>query len=131
MKRKFTSVLKTETVEIDGVDYIISEMNGLVREAYLEDLNTRSEDTVEDGKPVRRVKNTKGMNAKLLSLVMTGPENKEVLPLFIENLPSSVIEALVEIADELSGLSKKASDKKKEEAKNDSRVSEETGIVSP
>lgn len=54
-KKKFTSVKKTEVIEVDGVEYIIEAMSGSKTEAYRETLQSRFQSDPNDPSKQRMV----------------------------------------------------------------------------
>lgn len=103
VKLSFSLKLKEEPVEIDGTQFILRELTGAQRDTYLSLQAGRAERHPETGKIIG-VKNFDGINTKLVSMSLRGPDGKSVPEATIKDWPSTVVEALFEAAQELSGL---------------------------
>lgn len=103
VKLSFNLKLKEEPVEIDGAQFKLVELTGAQRDTYLSLQASRAERHPETGKIVG-IKNFDGINTKLVSMSLRGPDGKQVPEATIKDWPSTVVEALFETAQELSGL---------------------------
>jgi hypothetical protein len=103
-----TTQFKEEEVEINGQTYVVKEMDGVAREAYVEYLSKSKEEGY------------KMLPATLISVCLF---TKEGAPAFtaeqINKWPAKVIDAVYGIADSLNTISDGSRDK----AKNDSGAS--------
>jgi len=105
-------------VEMEGEDgeiekYILREMGGKMRATYVEGLASN----LRFGPKGNAIglKSFKGLESNLLKLTLFNPEDKAVTVEEIDELPSSVVEALFSESQTLNGLDKQGID----DAKND------------
>lgn len=109
---------KEVEVEMEGVDgkpvkYILREMSGGERDAYLNSVADRMK-YAADGK-VAGVKNFSGIQSLLLSACLYGPDGKMVEAKDIELFPASTVGELFAMAQELNALNNKGMDQAKNE----------------
>lgn len=96
-------------------DYILRELDGEGRDAYLNNLGSRMRHNPKDGTP-QGVKNFTGLQSSLVSKCLFTKEGDKPVPeTEVQKFPASVQSALFERAKEISGLD----DDAEEEAGND------------
>jgi hypothetical protein len=104
-------------VKIAGEDYVLVELTGKGRDAYMNNLGARMR-VKEDGSPAG-IKNFDGLQADLvtrcLKKIKEDGTRGDITPAVIQGWPARVQTALFDRAKEISGLS----DDAEEKAKND------------
>jgi hypothetical protein len=127
--KKLSFTLDRPVIEVELIDptkpadkqlglYKLITMTGKGREQLNDLVNPHFTDVVEDGKKVRKLNKAEGLSAAVLTRTMVEVEGvdkeKAVTTAFVDNLPGTVTQKLVDAALELNGLTEKS----KEEAKN-------------
>jgi hypothetical protein len=103
-----------QEIMIDDVQYVLSELDGMERDSYLNDIGNRMH--VGTDKKSTVVKNFSGMQAFLVSLSLRVVETGKNVPVeTIQKWPARVIKKLHDLAVEFSALGEGG---KKDEIKN-------------
>jgi len=106
-------------------EYVIREMTGKARDAYL---THQAKNMSIEGDGVKKIRSFNGMFSQLLSRCIYDGETNELVPeKEILDWPAATIEALFDIANNLSSLTEES----QEEAGNASEASAISGTVSP
>lgn len=106
---EFSLKLKEESIVIEGTDsikrtYILKELTGQQRDAYLNNMGSRMKFT-EAGK-TQGLSNYEGLQSGLLKLCIYSDDDKLVPEKELQSWPSQVLSALFEKAQEMSALNK-------------------------
>lgn len=112
----FKTSLKEISVEIDGKDYALKELDGVQRGKYLNKMGSRIK-LGPDGK-ISSFTDYSGLESTLLERCLYDSDNKLVPASVIETWPSSVLTSLFNVAQDLSGLNEEARKRQEAEAKN-------------
>lgn len=113
---RFTKKRKEEPIEIEDLDgtvksYIVREITGPQRAAYMGNVVGRTKIDGE-GNPIG-MKDMTGLQETLIAMSLFDDKNLPVPMKMIEDMPSTSIGGLFEIAQRISGLDKKANDREK------------------
>ena len=113
---KFQTTLKEVPVEIDGMNYVIRELNGLLLSAYRK--GAGGDVTLVDGKATISNLNIQDPELRLLSCCIYDEKGILVPKNVINSWPATVLDGLYDAASKLSGLDKESREKQEAEAKN-------------
>jgi hypothetical protein len=102
--RKFTLAIKSEVVEIDGVNWTVKELTGLERDAWLSKGAGRY--TMSDDGKITSINSFDNHQADLIVLALHDQDGKPPLLADVQKWPASVQEDLYNLASELSRLGK-------------------------
>lgn len=116
--KEFSTVLKQHPVKVDGKLYAIRELTGAVLGQYRRSMGGEI-GVGRDGKTSLVGMHLDDVEVRLLSLCMYDEDDRVVPTPTLKGWPSTVLEGLFTIAQNLSGLDKDSRDKQREEAKND------------
>ena len=120
----FTLKRKEQPLTLDGVQYLIIELDGLSRDEVMTDSMGRME-LDKTGKPVS-VRNFKGMQSKLVSLCLVKAEGRtKVTQATVDTWPAGTIDALFKACQRLNGM--ESTDKEKAEVGKELPGSAPTG----
>ena len=127
-KLSFKLALKKVPVELldeqnNPMTYSLKEFNSQQRELFMNGMRERMTGSGEEA----TITNFEGMHASLLTKCLYDPDDKLVTIEVLNTWPATVVGDLFTAGQTLNGLNKKA----KAEAKNDSKVSNESGSSSP
>lgn len=129
MAKKFVLKLKEiKDIELEdeaGTKMVCSmkELTGTKRDEYLNKMSAGAE-LDENGKPLRM--DFTNLQAQLISLSLYNDKGQNIPVMAIQSWPSSVVEELFNMAQELSALGKASAEALKK-AKNVSQVSDSVG----
>lgn len=101
----FTTETASVPVVIDGKKYLLTELNGVERDQYQQDLGTR---TIFEKGAVAGIKRYDAMKAFLVHLSLRDEKGSRVPVEVINGWPARISEALYNKASEISGLDKAA-----------------------
>lgn len=112
--KKFSTKRKSQIIPIEGEDgvernYMLVELNGTGRDAYLNTLNKRIR--IEGKEQTTHIREFTGMCSDLLSMCLLGPDSRPVPAAEINDWPASMQMELFKMAQEMSGLDKEDKDK--------------------
>lgn len=120
---KFTTKLKSYTIEIDGDNYKMVELDGERRSDY----NQKSMDRMEiSGREVVGMKDMKGIEMDILELTIYKPSGELISRNELQKWPYSVLQELASVSMELSGIRVPGT-----KEKNDLGAKSSTGTNSP
>lgn len=105
--KKLSLRLKSEAIAIEvseGIEKIftLKELTGTQRDTYLEDIRNRV--TLDDAGKVKGFKSLRGMQTLLISLTLTDENRQPITAKILDEWPASVLTALFEASQALSGL---------------------------
>lgn len=104
---KFSKVKKRKEIEIDGEVYWIEEMMGTEIGTWRMEMNRR---VAQDGK---RVTNFMGIEAELISRCLIGPDGRKVAKSIVDTWPTTMIEGIFKLCQDLNGLTDEAEKREK------------------
>jgi hypothetical protein len=122
-KLSFTSKLKFLEVDIDGKDYILSEISGAQREIFFTKQSARVRLDAKGN--VQGLRDFTGFESNLVSLSLKEKGTGTYVAVsIIEQWPASVVMTLAKEARKLSGMAAPEEIEEKEQPKNESAASE-------
>jgi hypothetical protein len=122
-KLSFTSKLKFLEVDIDGKEYILSEISGAQREVFLTKQSARMRFDAKGN--VQGLRDFTGFESNLVSLSLKDKETGKCVEVsVIETWPASVVMQLAKEARKISGMASPGEAEETEQPKNDSAASE-------
>ena len=99
---EFSTILQSTPVKLDGVDFLLSELTGKERDAYLTKNSERLE--TDDAGKVTKIRTFDGHQGELISFALKTKSGDAVPLAVIQAWPASVQEGLYDAASELSQL---------------------------
>ena len=112
----FETTLKEVPVTIDGVAYVMRELDGRQKGKYLNKMGGRI--VLNNKGEVSSFKDYAGLESTLLELCVYDSDNKLVPASVMDLWPSTMLTKLFNAAQELSGLNEEGRKKQEAEAKN-------------
>ncbi len=117
LRKKFSKRRKEQLIDIEDEEgntrvYKMREMDGTLRDRYMNDMNRRFRNVSSDGS-VARIEDPTKIHVNLLNLCLLDDQNKAVPVDELQKWPTTALEELYDIAIIFNGLQPK---KKEEEA---------------
>jgi len=112
----FKTELKEVSVEIDGKDYVLKELDGAGQSQWRK--ASGGQISVVDNKPTVTGLNFDDIELRLLSICLYDTDGKLVPKSVMSKWNANTLSALFDAAQELSGLNKLGKEKLEAEAKN-------------